>query len=408
MILFLQKALLYSIPLREMAGFRSGIPLRVGELLIVSYIVYIFFTTSIERKLKVFNSSKLNLIIIGALFFNLILVFLISRRLPVNKEFLYKYLARNFVMLSFLISILIKPIRLNRKILNNFFKYMVMIQLLMFFLQLIGWNIEFFTLVNFSSTRRYQGTASEAGYLPTLIAPTLCYFRNSIKNKRYYYLAFFEIAMTFSSFGYFVLAIELLISITRRKTKLTNKSILTFVGGSILVFVVLVFKWDSVEKKVNYSFQKILKYSQGQSYDFSVKARNEQLEYIKARIDSIPTTKKIFGAGTGRYSQIMGHEVKKDDFFEIADEAHTLYWSTIHDRGLIGITLFCGILLSLGLMIYKQRNNKVIMSFSYIYILQIIHWKLTANMWLYFFWITAAFIISQYELKEKIELENTV
>lgn len=51
-------------------------------------------------------------------------------------------------------------------------------------------------------------------------------------------------------------------------------------------------------------------------------------------------------------------------------------------------------------MFYKQRKNKIVMCFAYLYLFQMIHWKITANMWLYYFWISMAYVVSQYEIKE--------
>lgn len=400
MIYFLQKFLVFSIPLRELAGFKSGIPFRLGELLMLAYAGWIFLKTSTEKKARFFNRTLLSKSIVYLLILNLVLTIVFSRGQAIVNDFLYKYLARNIMMIMFFSAILVRPIRLKRKDVELFFKYMVLLQLVMLVLQKLGFTIKLFTLTSFPMGRRFQGTASEAGYLPTLIAPALWYFRNSIRNKKYYYLAFFEIFMTFSSFAYAVLAIECIISIFTKKIKIKPKKFLKGIIATLFVLIVIGANYKIVSTSIENNFTKIMKYSKNDGGDFSARARNQQLTNLKNKISNFNKEELIFGKGTGGYYFDQLRYSGKKVFMEITEEGHTLYYSTIHDRGLLGYLILISIFGNFGYMIYKQRKSRLVMSLAYLYLLQLIHWKITANSWLYFFWITMAFVMSQYEMKE--------
>lgn len=396
----LQKLLIFSIPLRELAGFKSGIPFRMGELLMLGYIGYVFLKTSMEKKTKFFNRTLLSKSVVYLLILNLVLTVVFSRNMVINTDFFNKYIARNIMMIMFFLVVLIKPIRLKGKSIELFFKYMVLLQLFMLVLQKLGFTIKLFTLINFSFNRRFQGTASEAGYLPTLIAPALWYFRNSIRNKKYYYLAFFEIFMTFSSFAYIVLALELGIKYFTKKIKINPRKFFKGIIVAFLVLTVVVLNFKVIATSIENNFTKIIKYSKNDGGDFSARARNEQLTNLKNKISNFDREELVFGKGTGSYLSSQLKYVGKNTFMEITEEGHTLYYSTIHDRGSLGYLVLVSILGNVGYMIYRQRKNRVVMSLGYLYLIQLIHWKITANTWLYFFWITTAFIMSHYEIKE--------
>lgn len=400
MIYLLQKLLIFSIPLRELAGFKSGIPFRMGELLMLAYAGYVFLKTSMERKTKFFNRNLLSKSVVYLLILNLVLTVVFSRGQTINQDFFYKYIARNVMMILFFSAVLVKPIHLKRKDIELFFKYMVLLQLFMLVLQKLGFTIKLFTLTSFPLGRRFQGTASEAGYLPTLIAPALWYFRNSIRNKKYYYLAFFEIFMTFSSFAYIVLAFELVIIFFTKKIKINPKKFLKGIIATLLVLVVIGLNFKVVSKSIENNFTKIMKYSKNNGGDFSARARNEQLTHIKREISKFSKEELILGKGTGSYFASQLKQAGKNKFMEITDEAHTVYYSTVHDRGVLGYGVMISLFIMFGYMIYNQRKNKVVMSLAYLYLLQLIHWKITANTWLYYFWISMAFIMSQYEVKQ--------
>uniref|UniRef100_UPI003AF0EC0D hypothetical protein n=1 Tax=Cetobacterium sp. TaxID=2071632 RepID=UPI003AF0EC0D len=147
------------------------------------------------------------------------------------------------------------------------------------------------------------------------------------------------------------------------------------------------------------NFTKIMKYSKNNGGDFSARARNEQLTNLKNKISNFDKEELLVGKGTGAYFSSQLKYLNKNFFMEITEEGHTLYYSTIHDRGILGYLILMSIFGSFGYMIYRQRKSRVIMSFAYLYLLQLIHWKITANTWLYYFWITTALIMSQYEIK---------
>lgn len=403
MIYFLQKFLVFSIPLRELAGFKSGIPFRLGELLMLAYAGWIFIKTSTEKKARFFNRSFLSKNIVYLLILNLVLTIIFSRGRFIAEGFFYKYVARNIMMIIFFTAVLIKPLRLKKRDVELFFKYMVLLQLFMFFLQKIGFTIEMFKIERFPFKSRFQGTASESGYLPTLIAPALWYFRNSIRNKKYYYLAFFEIFMTFSSFGYGVLIIEIIVSLFTKKIRFTPKLFLKKIILSLFLLLVVGINFKFVLQKIEYNLNKIVRYSRNDGGDFSARARSEQLIYIKSEISKFSKYELIVGKGTGGYSYKQFKQIKKHIFMEITEEGHTVYYSTIHDRGLLGYLILLSLFSSFGYMIYKQRKNRVIMSLGYLYILQLIHWKITGNIWLYYFWISMGFVVSQYEIKQIIK-----
>ncbi|MGL5965268.1 MAG: hypothetical protein ACRCZ2_12860 [Fusobacteriaceae bacterium] len=398
MLYILQKLLIFSIPLRELAGFKSGIPFRLGELLMLAYAGYIFLKTSVEKKARFFNRTLLSKSVVYLLILNLFLTIIFSRGQLINQEFFYKYIARNIMMIIFFSAVLIKPLRLKRKDIELFFKYMVMLQLVMLVLQKLGFTIRLFTLTNFPSYRRYQGTASEAGYLPALIAPALWYFRNSIRNKKYYYLAFFEIFMTFSSFAYAVLVIEFLFVVLTKKIRINPKNFLKGILFLLLFSIIIGINLKVISTSIEKNFSKIVKYSKNDGGDFSAKTRNQQLKNIKNKISEFSKPELIFGKGTGFYSNNQISNIEK--FMEIAEEGHTLYYSTIHDRGIIGYSIIIIIFSIFGYMISCLRKNKIIMSLAYLYFIQLIHWKITGNTWLYFFWISAAFILSEYEIRD--------
>lgn len=398
MLYFLQKLLLFSIPLRELAGFEKGIPLRLGEILMGIYVVYVFGNCLFQKKIRFFSKDLLSKKIVLLLGLNIILTSTVFYHTRVDFIFAKKYLVRNILIFLFFISLLIKPIYLKKRDRLNFFKFIVLIQLIMLILQKLGYTIQLFSLVEFPLNRRFQGTASEAGYLPTLIAPALYYFRNSKRNKRYYYLGIFEIFMTFSSYGYVVLVVEGILSFIKRK-KIKKKKFIKKLLIIPIVILCFIPNYSFITATIEEKLSKVTMYINKERGDFSTRARNQQLNFIKNQIQKLEKEKLFLGEGTGSYSfkQVM----LKGRFMEISEEGHTLYNSTLHDRGIFGWLILIMIFCDLGYMIYKLRKNKVVMSFCYLYILQLIHWKITGNMWLYYFWISSGYIVSQYEIRHK-------
>lgn len=402
-----QLLILFSFPLRESVGFNIGIPMRLGEIAMYLYTIYVILTIPINKKFKYGKINKKGIIIVTLLVINIIITIIVSLNSNIDFNFFYKYVIRNLGIAFFIFSVIIEPLYFDRKTIDLFFKYVIIIQLIMFILQILGKDIYFLNLVDYNPPSyfgftRLKGTASEPGYLPVIIAPTLFYFRNKLGNKRYYYLGILILFFTFSSFGYLVIGIELIVNvITKFKYKALNiskKKNLSYIIISILFLVLSTLiirneRGSEIKEILEFNIKKISNFAISNTTDYSSSSRIQHQEVLLNRFKKAGIIEQAFGQGTGSYS-IYSDSAGGAELIESAAEGHNLYLSTLHDRGIFG-TIFLTTLLYMVLNLSKGKRKSILtISMKYCMMIQIVHWSITGNTWLYYFWICVAICIS--------------
>jgi hypothetical protein len=134
----------------------------------------------------------------------------------------------------------------------------------------------------------------------------------------------------------------------------------------------------------------------GATFDWSSTDRIQHLENAWNMFCNSNLFYKTIGNGTGAY--YFHSKSQSGLLMNNVEEAYNLYLSTLTDRGILGLL----ILISLFVFLRRKtiRNDMYSMSLFSGIVAQYIHWMLTGNMWVYFFWINVIFLISYYNYKK--------
>ena len=396
--------IIFSFPLREAVGINIGLPIRIGELFMYIYALYTIVTIFKNKIFKEGFFYKKALLLVVALAVNLIMCIIVSTNFQVNNDFLIKYIFRNTCILVFIFSVMVNPIEINQKLIETFFKYIIVIELIFCLIQIMGKDLYFLNFIDYNPERylgliRLKGTASEPGYLPVVVAPALYYFRNNIDKKIYYYLGMLILFFTFSSFAYVIIGFELILYIKSTLYKKINikKIIICLISLSIVIGVVYglntSLKDTNIKNIIEFNTKKITGFISNNEVDYSSQSRSQQIKLALQKFNDFSTLNKLLGKGTGAYSLYM-KTVGNNMVLEQADEAHNLYVSTLYDRGILGE--FILIILIVLILTLSSKNKKTMLTkcMKYSIFIQILHWTLTGNLWLYYFWIAVGILLS--------------
>lgn len=404
------------IPLREAFGIRIyNIPFRIGEL-IIPIIVLIGIINIIKNK----ETKKRNQyveILLGVLLLNFILTCIVSlvHINEIDQAFFIKYIIRNFVYFIFLL-VFYKNVQNYEKIdFKRFIKYIIYIEVIFYILEAFNIYIYFSNIIEYSTNKtsifgsiiRFCGTASEPGYLAPILILPVCYLSSIHKRNRddtiHYIVSIVLVILTFSAFVYVSAILIIVLNKlkyyyeNRIKIKINkNIAILIIIIALIIIGIIIYTRINinsKLSKTVNMITNKINSYlflDAGETTDYSSKVRKLNYEYAKNMFKNSNFLEKIIGNGTGAYSYSAENEKKYGDLIEISEEAHSIYYSTITDRGLIGIIIFGTIIYC----IFKLRVNTIESNSIFASILiQLLQFFIVGNMWLYFMWFEIALLI---------------
>lgn len=383
----------------------AGFPIRANE---IAMTVGVFASAS--KKKKSISSREMCLILVLLLNLAFTLVFGLLNWSRVDTGFLIKYLARNFLYVLVLSFFAIGKTQYGESEIAYLCKAIVLINVLFgIVLYVFGFRM---ALGEFIDTRtgsysmmdifgiripRYFGTASEAGYLgPFLMMPLYYFFASFIKERKYgnyLVLTFVIILLTFSPIVYAMTGLTCLYALkTIGQSKTWIRTLFIF-GIIIVTAIVLYYSIPAFANFIDHTFLNKIKTILGIEgyWDFSGSDRTMHYDNCISQIKDQSFMQRLFGIGTGGYSFSVQDN---SDMLLTANEAYNIYLSTLLDRGLVGTA----VLFAVGVIISKFHiKGNVISNSIYIGIIsQYIHWMITGNMWLCYFWIEVMYLIGVY------------
>ncbi len=410
----LNKVFSFLWPFREtLGGSISGLNFKFGELFEIIASFFLLF----KKRYKI--ACKNHQRILACLFLTLV-VTIVPTLIHLNTidiPFFLKFVIKNSFTFFFLYMVISRRNVFSDKEINCMMKFIVIIEVIFavfqytFKIHIRDLKIEpmgFPLTIGGQTFPRLSGTASEPGYLVPILAPALYYFSvNFKKNKIFCILSYLLLALTLSAFAIIALAALLIVFFAQSKGK--TKTILRFLFITFaLLLITLYFSVSSVQRYVNYFVSKAMTYlnifGENQSIinaDYSASDRNQHLRNALYIFNSGSFFEKLFGRGTGAYSylqKIYSPNIMVDG----VEEAYNLYLSTLTDRGIIGLIVLLALFYFL---LQAGTSDTASKALRFGIVIQMIHYFLVGNMWLYFLWYEAAILISyEYYLKRKEDL----
>lgn len=407
----IQKILSCANAMKDSLGITIvGIPIRANEI-VLSLITGFEAIKRPATKLTVKELMLVGLVLLN--FIHTVCGGVINRS-EIETSFLLKYCARNLLYIIILYLTARYKKTINPADIRLQCKSIVYINIAFWLLLYIAGyrldmgkvinvrGVEYSTLTIFGITiPRFFGTASEPGYLCPFFMMPLYYFFSGFINEKKYKIEVLAIAvmliMTFSSIVY-ILAILVCIYAMMKSKRRTRKVMITLIVVALLLLCILIYIMvPTVARFVDDTFLNKIKALLGVNgyWDFSGNDRSSHYENCLNIYSEQTLTKKLLGIGTGGYAErIKGN----DDLILEAKEAYNLFLSTLLDRGIIGLVLFIGICITISRFHIK---NDLISDSIYVGIVsQYIHWMITGNMWLCYFWIEIIYLIGYYRWKK--------
>ncbi len=396
-MIFLQKILIASITFRDALSFNIyNTNIRLGEILFYFIAAYnIIFS---KNKYKI-NDRKLFLISC-LLLTNLIFTFTVSIFFERDNSFFIKYIIRNFLISFAILSFAINPVKLKEKDYNKIIIFILYFQFFFLIMQIFKLDLFYFRFSYYESfyfgLQRFKGSASESAYIISILVFPLVYFKNKISEGNFYifsyWLSVIMIFLTFSTFGY---AILLLHFFSYLKFNLTGLRKRTFILAIIVVIIIsilfpIIFAQNNILIDVlTFNFNKAISYITFQNFDYSTNARLsiQRLAFILYK--NLDFFNKIFGMGTGSFSNVLDFNTRY--IVEGAAEAHNIYLATLYERGLLGLLI---IFIIFSIILFANAKSSVEKALKFSLIVQMLHWFITGNFWLYFFWIEVIYFFN--------------
>lgn len=330
----------------------------------------------------------------------------------ISKEFFINYIARWFLYL--IVIILVSAFPINIKIINpeKFIKYIVFLEVSFFAIETFSRYVYDLELPQFFVTRqdkmrlegnfevyRYAGTASEPAYLVPLISIPLYYYLFEKKNMPMLAGVIVLFILTFSTFGYGILALTLGAYFLR---DIDIKALLKKSALGLITILMLILVAGDILLPIIYSFIEKIKIYVGVSdtQNWSALQRKGNTILAVGLLISNNVQEWIVGRGTGFFAKYA--ESLDIPMLIVANEAHSYYLATLIERGLVGI-------LVLGLVFKNILSRKAIIKtylrtkspYSALYfairygiIVRMIHWIITGTLWRYYFWVEVIILIS--------------
>lgn len=401
----LDKLLLLLFPFIDVGFVVFDIPLRLGEIFFLLVFVKIINIRSILHISKI---HKWGLIIVSLLFVNLILVIAITSFSHVDQMFYYKYIIRNFLYFLAMICFLLFPIKVGNIDVNRLVQYILLVvsffyvmEFLDYYVYSFNWDSVFVSRQGKNVFRniiiRFAGPASEGGHLIPLLSIPLMYGLMTRKHLVTLCSIVF-ILLTFSSFGYLVLAFAIIYFFKKNFNKYFFKKALKIaVNGLMFCAVVAIVFAKKVGILINYNWLKVQAYFRvGDVTEWSASQRTNHIKLAFDLFMDSPWYNKLFGNGTGYYSRASREFT--GFYLDKGSEAHSLYFSTLTDRGLVGLGFIILLFFCVAkIKIPKNINENYKLLFACIKfgsLVKISHWMFTGMVWQYYFWIEVALLIS--------------
>jgi len=401
----LDKLLLLTFPFMDVGFVVFGIPLRFGEIIFL-----LFFLRLLDLKMshKLSRVNQKGVVIVFLLLANLFLVILVTSFSTVDDSHYFKYIARNGMYFLAMSSFLIKPLQVDRINGERFIRYIFYVIAVFYFLEFIdyylmslNWDSIFVARQGKNVFRgiiiRFAGPASEGGHLIPLLSIPLMY--GLLARKKWmtlFSLAF--ILLTFSSFGYLVIAFSIFFFFKKEASKDLIKRMKKIIvnGFAIVLFVGVLFA-EKVSTLIAYNWEKAQAYFRvSGAKEWSASQRTNHIKLAFDLFWESPWYRMLFGNGTGYYSKKSKEFTKF--YLDEASEAHSLYFSTLPDRGIIGLLL----IFTLFFVISRIRIPKNIqdqyrllfLSIKFGVLVKIVHWMFVGMVWQYYFWVEVVLLLS--------------
>lgn len=401
---YIDKLLLILFPFMEVGFTLFGMPFRLGELAFFLFFFRFLFIDLRTKKLNLYG-----LIIIILLFVNLMTTSIVTYFSEVDNVFYSKYILRHILYLLGVVAFVLKPIEYDKIKVRSYIRYILYITFVFYLIEYIDYYIISFNWGDFIFVSRqekstfndflirFSGQSSEPAYIIPLLSIVLMYGFQTRRVKLILFSLFFML-LTFSSFGYLVIVLAIFYFLNSSVDKdLKRKVKKIFIGVfSVSCVLGLVFI-NRVSEIMAYNWVKFQAYfGIGQAYEWSAAQRSGHIRLAFDLFSDSSWIRMLFGNGTGYYSKMS--KVFTEFYLDDAEEAHSLYISTLTDRGLLGL----GILILLFYVISKIKIPKEVSGeYKYFFIaikfgalIRMLHWFFTGMLWQYYFWVEVVLLIS--------------
>lgn len=392
-------------PIRDAFGLMVGsVPFRLSEIFSV---VYAFFMLRYKKNSHFGNIDKRTKNIMLLLILNLILTLLVtySHSESVEMDFFYKYILRNALTIFIIFSVLNINVAYDSKLIVWGMKWNIVLQIL-FAIIFFGLSMRIFMnhpmsiwdiqTAGYGNVKlpRFAGSSSEAGYLGPLLSIPLYYFMYNYKNNIIWLLACsLLLLVSLSTSNYFIIFLTASAILYKKNRKSFFKILLFGIIGLVLcISITLFFFKDTLFGVILWSnFDKLLGYLSFGAYgsvDWSASDRLEHLAAATGLFVDGNFIDVIFGRGTGAYSFFAMHNTSL--LVQTVEEAYNIYLSTLTDRGAVGLVIFIMIYYN----IYKMKSDNVMSDALWFGLaIQLVHYMIVGNMWLYYVWQEVLFLI---------------
>ena len=399
------KLLFFLYPFRDSFGLSVGsTPFRVGEIYSVFYAMAAF-----TRK-KFFRFGSIDHRVRNILFLLIVNFFLcgvvsFAHIDTIEVNFFQKYLLRNFLTILLIWSILGTTINYEPKLVISGIKWNIILQAIfaviffvfskrIFMNDVVSiWDIQTASYDGIE-VPRFAGTSSEAGYLGPLLAMPLYYlFYNYKKEIKWLICCLLLLIVTVSTFNFFIIVLTFSTVLFKKNRRSFVKFIITSLLFIVFIgFIGSFFFQDTILGTIIHSnTEKFIGYVTLGKYgilDWSASDRTQHLYSAMNMFISGNVLELLLGHGTGAYSFFASHNTNL--MVQNVEEAYNIYLSTLTDRGIIGLIIFILIFYHL----YKIKSDNLISDVIWFGIaIQLIHFMIVGNMWLYYFWQEVIFLI---------------
>ncbi len=412
------KLLFILYPFRDALGINVGsTPFRIGEIYSVVYAICALRLKKTFR-FKEIDRRVRNIIVLLILNFCLSALVSCANINYIDTDFFVKYLVRNGLTIFLLVSVIGTLINYSPRLIVYGIKWNIILQIvfaIIFFVlsKRIFMNHVFsiweFQTANYGDFElpRFAGSSSEAGYLGPVLAMPLFYLLSNYKKElKWLICCLVLLIVTFSTSNYLIIIITFATIFYKKNKRNFFKLVLIFLVFLVfLVSIVMFFFKESVLSMVIVSnFDKLIGYITLGAYgtlDWSASDRTEHLATALQMFLDGNILQIIFGHGTGAYSFSALHNTNL--LVQTVEEAYNIYLSTLTDRGILGLLIFVLIFYN----IYKiKTRNSLSDALWFGLAIQLVHYMIVGNMWLYYVWQEVLFIIG-YEKFLKIQKNET-
>jgi len=403
------KILFFLYPFRDSIGITVGAtPFRIGEIYTVIYSIFCSFSGKTYRNFKIDKRIR-NIFLL--LLLNLFLTCSVSCAYfnSIDTDFCQKYLIRNGITIFLFLCIYHVYIAYNERLVINGMKWNIILQILaailffalykrIFMNQLTSiWDIQTASYGTIDIPR-YPGTCSESGYLGPLLAMPLYYFLSKFKeNKIWLIVCLILLIVSVSTSNFFIIFLTFMFYAYERNRGTFFKMLVSMLAVLVLFVIIIQFLPHNsfAYTVINSNFNKFIAYISLGKYGKLDWSASDRVEHLSSAINMFLRGnffEVLLGHGTGAYSFYAMHNTHLS--VQNVEEAYNLYLSTLTDRGIIGFIIFIAIFYN----VYKVKtNNPISNAIWFGIVIQLIHYMIVGNMWLYYVWQEALFLIG-YEI----------